>query len=80
MTARPYHPPGHGLRLDPESARFYGRRGGTVRAAQCAVHVSGETLTLQQIADRLGTTREAARKRIARLRRACKPITWENLK
>lgn len=73
-------PPGTGLRLTSDMARIYGKRGGLARATTHQWYVEGEAVTTAAVAERLGITLNAAGKRIRRIRRKGKPITWSALK
>ena len=78
MTEAPTQP--RGFRLTHEVAQHYGRRGGLARAAKCRWYVDGEAVTSSLVASRLGITANAAEKRIRRLRKNGKPITWAALR
>lgn len=62
-----------------KEASSYGRRGAARALAGALYRIEGESVTAQQIADRLGVTKDAVRARLARLRRASGAITWARL-
>lgn len=61
-----------------DDAKAYGRRGAAQSNASI-YRIDGESVTANEIGKRLGITVGAARLRLAKLRKASGPITWERL-
>lgn len=55
-------------------------RATSVRKTQATYCIEGETLTLAQVADRLGVHRTTASDRLRRERAKDGPVTWEGLR
>ena len=73
--------------LEPCGARFQARRGFRQRAGQAirarnlAVYcVEGESVTLEQMAQRLGVSETTVRNRLKRAAQGDGTVTWESLR
>ena len=74
------------MELEPCGAMFHGRAGFRERAGQTARRrhlavycVEGESLTLEQLATRLGVSETTVRNRLKRAAGMDGPVTWERL-
>lgn len=63
-----------------ELSKVYSRRGNAKRHVNNSLCIDGEYVTIEQIAERLGCSYDAARGRLNTLRTKPDPITWEALK
>lgn len=62
-----------------KEASGYGRRGAAKSTANCVYRIEGESLTMEEIAQRLGVPRTTAQSRMRKLRGATGPVTWARL-
>lgn len=60
----------------------FNRRGGEAfaRKRTAAYHIEGETLTLAELAVRLGVSERSARRKLQQAQAADGPVTWEALR
>jgi hypothetical protein len=65
--------------VGPERSSGYGKRGAAKQAEKNRHSVEGQLVTSQEIADRIGTTRSLACKRLCRERKKPGPVTWVGL-
>ena len=75
-NTRPAHRE-HGNGYYPSEAELRKARGNAVRVAVYCIE--GESVTLQQVADRLGLSKTQASTRLRRERNRAPAVTWEGL-
>lgn len=62
-----------------KEASAYGRRGAVKSTAGAVYRIEGESLTMVEIAQRLGVPPTTAQSRMRKLRDATGPVTWARL-